>query len=137
MVWAQLAIKSKTTHSMEVDTVTPVIPDHVGCACADPNARYDLFEAKPVGVDETDGRYADVALLRCRQCGRGWLRVRAEYEDRPRSGKWARGLISDRDAETLTPEAAASYLAQLPWHLYGGSAFGDQGRRSGPILWGP
>jgi hypothetical protein len=113
-------------------------PDEVACVCGQPQATHDCFDNKAVGVDPTEGRYAEVSLRRCRRCSRLWLRYFVEYESFSRSGRWARGLISERDAETITPEAAAPYLARLPWYLYGGSYFdGVPGRRSGGMIWGP
>ena len=67
------------------------------------------------------GRFADATLNRCRSCGRLWLRYLVEYEVFSRSGRWARGLISDEAAQTITPETAAPFLNGLDWYLYGGS----------------
>lgn len=108
------------------------------CVCDQPDARFDCFDSKAVGTDPTEGRYAEVSLLRCRHCSRRWLRYAVEYESFSRSGRWARGLISEQDAKTITPETAAAFLAGLPWHLYGGSYFdGASGRRSGCMSWSP
>lgn len=110
----------------------------VACICERPEATFDAFDEEEVGIDPTEGRYADVSLLRCRRCGQRWLRYFVEYESFSCSGRWARGPISERDAATITPEASAAYLAGLAWHLYGGSYFrGVQGLRSGEMTWGP
>jgi hypothetical protein len=109
-----------------------------GCACEHGSASYRRFESRDLGCDETDGRFAEVTLDRCRTCGRLWLRYLVEYEAFSRSGRWARGLISDDAASTITPEAAVPYLNRLDWYLYGGSYFhGLAGVRSGPMQWGP
>ena len=108
-----------------------------GCACEDAAAPHTQFETLRRGCDETDGRYAEDSMARCRTCHRIWLRYFVEYESFSRSARWARGLITDHQAATLAPEAAADCLANLPWHLYGGSYFdGRSGRRSGPMHWG-
>lgn len=113
-------------------------PHMTGCVCEQGSARFNEFETKDVGCDETDGRFADVTLNRCRTCGRTWLRYLVEYEAFSRSGRWARGLISEAAAATMTPEKAVDHLNGLDWYLYGGSYFdGIVGRRSGPMRWGP
>ncbi|MGA0606575.1 hypothetical protein ACO2Q0_11285 [Phenylobacterium sp. VNQ135] len=111
-------------------------PQMTGCVCEQASARYTEFESRPVGCDETEGRFADVTIERCRSCGRLWLRY--EYEAFSRSGRWARGRISDDEAATVTPETAIAYLNGLSWYLYGGSYFdGVGGRRSGAMRWNP
>ena len=113
-------------------------PHMTGCVCEQGGARFTEFESRDVGRDETEGRFADVTLNRCRTCGRTWLRYLVEYEAFSRSGRWARGLISEADANTVTPETAVAHLNGLEWYLYGGSYFdGISGRRSGPMRWGP
>jgi hypothetical protein len=109
-----------------------------GCACEQAGASYRQFESRDLGCDETEGRFAEVTLDRCRTCGRLWLHYLVEYEAFSRSGRWARGLISDESARTIRPEAAVPYLNGLDWYLYGGSYFdGIAGRRCGPMRWGP
>jgi hypothetical protein len=113
-------------------------PHMTGCVCEQGGARFTEFESRDVGRDETEGRFADVTLNRCRTCGRTWLRYLVEYEAFSRSGRWARGLISEADANTITSETAVAHLNGLEWYLYGGSYFdGISGRRSGPMRWGP
>ena len=113
-------------------------PHMTGCVCEQGGARFTEFESRDVGRDETEGRFADVTLNLCRTCGRTWLRYLVEYEAFSRSGRWARGLISEADANTISPETAVAHLNGLEWYLYGGSYFdGISGRRSGPMRWGP
>jgi hypothetical protein len=113
-------------------------PQMTGCVCEHGGARFTEFESRDVGCDETEGRFAAVTLNRCRTCGRTWLRYLVEYEAFSRSGRWARGLINDDAAKTITPETAVAHLDGLEWYLYGGSYFdGISGRRSGPMRWGP
>ena len=113
-------------------------PHMTGCVCEQGSARFNEFDAKAVGCDETEGRFAEVTLNRCRTCNRLWLRYMVEYEAFSRSGRWARGLISEAAAETMTPERAVEHLIGLEWYLYGGSYFdGIVGRRRGHMRWGP
>jgi hypothetical protein len=112
-------------------------PHMTGCVCEQGGARFTEFESRDVGRDETEGRFADVTLNRCRTCGRTWLRYLVEYEAFSRSGRWARGLIGEEAAQSITPQAAVDHLNGLEWYLYGGSYFdGIVGRRSGPMRWG-
>jgi hypothetical protein len=119
-------------------TPAPKPPQMTGCACEQGTARFTQFESRNVGCDETEGRFADVTLERCKTCRRLWLRYLVEYEAFSRSGRWARGLISEADAAAITPETAVAHLNGLQWYLYGGSYFdGIPGRRSGPMRWAP
>lgn len=109
-------------------------PHMTGCVCEQGSARFSQFETQGVGCDETEGRFADVTLNRCRSCGRLWLRYLVEYE----ALRWARGLIGEEAAQSITPQAAVDHLNGLEWYLYGGSYFdGICGRRSGTMRWGP
>jgi hypothetical protein len=112
------------------------VTEAVSCACEQKGTQHARFERR-IGCDETRGRYADVDLHRCQDCGRRWLRYFVEYESYPALGRWACGLISPEDAERVTPEAAAAYLENLPWYVFGGSYFyGAVRRKSGPMNWG-
>jgi hypothetical protein len=107
------------------------------CPCIDhgprsPDARDERF----VGVDETDGRFAEVRLIRCVRCTRLYLRYLVEYESFPGSGRWAAAPIGDADPARITPETAADFIAAAPWMVFGGSYFGHEGKRGrGPIHW--
>jgi hypothetical protein len=87
-----------------------------------------------IGVDKTKGRFGDVKLRRCRDCGRHWLHYHVEYEAFTGSGRWYMGLISPQDAVGLRPEDAVEYLNSLEWCFNGGSYFdGKTGRWTGPV----
>lgn len=93
-------------------------------------------EERFIGVDKTAGRFANVTLRRCRECGRLWLRYFVEYEAFTASGRWAEGLIGEKEAERVVPEQAAGFLDGLDWYIFGGSFFGDRRKRgSGHITW--
>lgn len=99
------------------------------CVCLDEPQPADTYDTvHDVGVDETNGRYADVRVLRCKHCGRHWLHYQAEYEHFSNSGRYFMGLISFEKARNLLPEKAVDYLQSLEWHLYGGSYFGSKGK---------
>lgn len=108
------------------------------CTCFEPESWRDDFEKTMLGVDRTKGRFGEVSIDRCRQCGRLWLHYFVEYEAVPQSGRWYRGLITPEAARSVTPEGAVAILEGLPWRLYGGSYFGKRGERStGPVLLDP
>jgi hypothetical protein len=107
------------------------------CACVEVGPRHpDLIRERDLGRDETDGRYADVDLIRCALCRRLWLRHQVEYEAFTRSGRWAEALIDEATAATMTPEAADRFIQMAPWRIIGGSFYGHAGKRvataSGP-----
>jgi hypothetical protein len=100
------------------------------CACTSPPIDYRAFERRELGVDESGGRFADVAIDRCRECGREWLHYAYEIEAFSGSGRWYRGVVTPAQAAAATPATALAILAALPWHLYGGSYYGTAGLRS-------
>ncbi len=99
------------------------------CSCMNPPFDYRDFIATEVGVDMTEGRYADVTIETCRHCGSVWLRYLVEYEFFSQSGRWYRGLITADVADSVTPETAAKILEDLPWRFGGGSYFNSFGFR--------
>lgn len=107
------------------------------CACCLATASSQQFETfRNVGIDETDGRYAEVKILRCVECQGLWLRYFVEYEAFSRSGRWARGSVSEAEATAITPAAAGSAFEHMLGYLYGGSYFGSSGSRRGRMPWG-
>jgi hypothetical protein len=108
------------------------------CPCLEHGPRTpDITENIEIGTDTTDGRYADVTVLRCGHCRRRWLGYQVEYEAFTAIGRWCQAPIDDALAATMTPEAAPAYLAGAPCHIFGGSLFAHAGRRGhGPINWG-
>ncbi len=106
------------------------------CTCEDGSARFDRFEARPVGRDETSGLFAEVEIWRCRTCARPWLRYSMEQEAFSRSGRWTRGLVTDAEANAVSAGAAGDLLGRLAWRLEGGSYHGGLvSRLSGPLNW--
>jgi hypothetical protein len=100
------------------------------CRCATPPIDHRDYEPADMGVDNDHGSFADVRIDRCRWCGRQWLHYHHELEAFSRSGRWYRGVVTPGQAARLTSGNALEILAELPWHLYGGSYFDTTGRRS-------
>jgi hypothetical protein len=106
----------------------------MNCRCFSPPFDFRDFDAEPVGVDQTNGRFGDVSIETCKHCGTRWLRYFVEYEAFSASGRWFRGLLTPELERTLTPTAAVALLQNLPWHFYGGSYFQTTGAKgTGPI----
>ena len=105
------------------------------CDCTELGPPPGTFDESTLGVDETNGRFADVSTRTCRKCGRRWLHYAVEYEAFSGSGRWYIGLLPEEMGTTrIKPENAAAVLEHLPWHIYGGSYFGTPGRRgTGPL----
>jgi hypothetical protein len=97
------------------------------CHCMMPPFDRRDFASRPVGVDETAGRFAEVSIETCPACGRHWLHYLVEYEGISRSGRWYRGLISEEVARTVRPEIALEVLQDLAWRFAGGSYFASAG----------
>jgi hypothetical protein len=100
------------------------------CRCATPPLDHRDFVQEDMGVDHDHGWFADVRIDRCRWCGRQWLHYQHELEAFSSSGRWYRGVVTPEQAARATSGSALEILAELPWHLYGGSYFDTTGRRS-------
>jgi hypothetical protein len=111
-------------------------PDDCSCLDLGPK-RPDSVIERDVGIDETEGRFADVDLVRCTRCRRLWLRYAVEYEAFTASGRWAKAVIDEPTAAKMTPEEAPGYIASAPFRIVGGSYFGTAKRGKGPVAWGP
>jgi hypothetical protein len=99
-----------------------------------PPIDYLDFVRTEIGVDPANGRFAEVSIDRCKQCGSRWLAYQYELEAFSRSGRWYRGLITPAQAEQVAVPGALAILAGLPWYLYGGSYYDSSGKRSdGPL----
>ena len=110
----------------------------IDCHCLVEGPRHPaVVKERFVGIDTTEGRYADVSLMRCKRCQRLWLRYQLEYEAFSRSGRWAEAPIDEQAAATMVPESAAGFLESAEFHIYGGSFWGHTGKRgSGRLPWG-
>ena len=100
------------------------------CACLEYGPRApDIIEKRDIGVDDTEGRFADVTLLRCARCRRLWLRHFYEVKGFSRSGRWAEALIDEERALAMMPQRALGFIEAAPWRVVGGSYYGHTGRR--------
>jgi hypothetical protein len=111
--------------------------DHVNCPCLEhaPRHPYAIRE-RDLGRDETDGRFADVELIRCGRCRRLWLRYYVEYEAFTGSGRWAETPIDEATAATMTAATAPEFIHAAEWHVFGGSYWGHAGKRGkGRLSW--
>lgn len=97
------------------------------CVCYSLLIRYRDFNSSFLGVDETNGRFAEVTIETCAFCGTKWIKYLVEYEGFPGSGRWYRGIINDEDLEQMVPEKTVEYLESLPWFIFGGSYFSSTG----------
>lgn len=102
------------------------------CRCMTPPFRHEDFLVTQVGVDQTNGRFGEVSVARCKHCGQRWLHYRVEYEGFEKSGRWFRGRVTAWQARRLTPETAILRLEKMKWFFYGGSYYETDGRRSAP-----
>ena len=99
--------------------------------------RPDIADERYIGCDKTSGRFADVTVRRCSRCQRLWLRYFVDYEAFSGPARWAEAPIDEKEAEAMTPEAAAEFLDRAELAVCGGSYYGHAGRRGrGPFRWG-
>ena len=108
------------------------IPE-VKCKCYLPSHTFSEFQEifgddMYFGMDRTNGRYADITIHTCNHCGAKWVKYFAEYEAFSRSGRWYKGIITEKEMEYLKPEDVVSYLEKLDWYIYGGSYFASTGK---------
>jgi hypothetical protein len=125
-----IAIADRWDAASRMADFIPPEPAATECRCVTPPLDYRDYDRRVLGVDEAGGRHGDVAIDRCKRCGREWLVYHYENEAFSRSGRWYRGIISPEQEERVTPANALAILAELPWHLYGGSHYETSGKRS-------
>lgn len=90
------------------------------CRCFEPDGIGDDDPESSVGCDTQHGRYGDVTLTSCSDCGRKWLGYFAEYEGFRGSSRRFRGLVTDQQAAEVSAESAVALLASLPWYFASG-----------------
>ena len=99
----------------------------IGCACEKPDSNYTEYRSSELGIDPTNGRYAEVSIQQCKLCQRIWICYFVEFESFPKSGRWYKGIVSKKDRPHITPENAVEFLESLEWYVYGGSYFESTG----------
>lgn len=83
------------------------MPEHAlgACPCHDTGPRFpNVTAVREVGTDKTNGRFADVEVVRCDQCCRLWVNYLVEYEGFTGEGRWGMALIDEARALAITPE---------------------------------
>jgi hypothetical protein len=104
------------------------------CECLQRGPRFPEARHTSIGVDPSNGRFADVEAIECLNCGRLWLKYGWELEWESRSGRWYAGIVEPDQIEGLAPQDAPLILEGLDWYLSGGSYYdGQVTRRSGPF----
>jgi hypothetical protein len=102
------------------------IPD-TKCKCFIPPVHYADYTVSYIGVDETNGRFAEITLQTCIHCSTKWLIYLAEFEGISKSGRWYRGVITEKELKNIEPEEVVAYLEGLDWFIFGGSYFSSTG----------
>jgi len=97
------------------------------CKCFIPPLLNTEFEVSFWGVDNSNGRFAEISLEICIYCGTKWLNYLIEYEAFSKSGRWYRGVVSDNKLKEITPENVVTYFEGLDWFIFGGSYFSSTG----------
>lgn len=105
------------------------------CTCFEnAGAARENYALTFLGVDETEGRFAEVEIGHCGRCFRYWLHYQWEVEGFSHSGRRYRTPITWLQSQNLTPETAAALLENADWYFVGGSYFGGSVHRSaGPL----
>lgn len=100
------------------------------CRCITPPFHRDDFESEAIGIDMTNLRFGEVSVETCKACGSKWLQYFVEYEAFTASGRYFRGIASLEQLQGLTPERAATVLADMTWYFRGGSYYRTPGERA-------
>lgn len=110
----------KLTETLENITVAK-------CKCFVPPLHHTDYEISFWGVDKTNGRFADITLEVCNHCGTKWLKYLVEFEAFPKSGRWYRGIVTEKELTNMEPENVVAHFEGLDWFIYGGSYFSSTG----------
>jgi hypothetical protein len=97
------------------------------CPCYKTPFKHIGFKTTVIGIDKTDGRFADVTCDECLNCGCLWLHYFYKIEAFGNSGRWYRGLINLQQLSKINPENSINHLKSLDWHYAGGSYFKSTG----------
>jgi hypothetical protein len=100
------------------------------CECLN-RRRRDLVHLADLGVDR---RHGESSVLACPDCGQNWVHYLYEEEAFTGSGRWFESPIPIESRATLTADNAIDLINAQPWHYYGGSYFGHEGRSSGVAM---
>lgn len=106
-----------------------IYSDIKDCACLNPPFNFDNYTSTRIGTDETNGRFGEVSIEKCKKCGRLWLKYKVEYEGFSNSGRWYRCQILEAEISKITPENAVDFLKKSDECFFGGSYFQTDGKR--------
>ena len=96
------------------------------CICKKPPFSYLNYDTVELGVDETNGRYAEVNIQTCKHCQTIWLDYFVEIEGFPSNIRWFKAIIDESLVDSLTPENALEHIEKADWYFYGGSYYGSE-----------
>ena len=51
-----------------------------------------------------------------------------EFESFSKSGRFYKGIVTNKNLPKLTPENSIAYIEKLDWYIYGGSYFSTSGK---------
>lgn len=105
---------------------TKVKPMPKLCACHIPPVYNNEYEIFFVGIDKTGGRFAEVNVEKCKQCGTKWISYSFEYEYFTGSFRWYRGILGN-ELNLIKPENVIAYLESIDWYIFGGSYYNSNG----------
>ena len=97
------------------------------CKCYFPPIYYGDYHISFLGIDKTNGRFAEVTIETCVHCGTKWIKYSIEFEAFSNSGRWYRGMIADEAVNEMVPEKAVMYLEKKEFYIFGGSYFESAG----------
>ena len=108
------------------------------CKCLETGPRYPAAKTVRDLGDDPKPPFGEAMVHQCSQCGRVWVKYLLFDHERSRSGRWAMAPIDADAAASIQADEVLSYIEAQPWHLLGGSYFGDDGpvRRVGGKLLG-
>jgi hypothetical protein len=106
--------------------ITYSIMHESDCICHTPPFSYLNFDTDDLGIDKTNGRFAEVSIQICKHCKTKWLNYLVETEGFSGSIKWFKAVVPDTQISSITPENAANYIKNCDWYFYGGSYYGSQ-----------
>ena len=100
------------------------------CTCLDGVFDRANLDATSLG---SDSRGATAAMLKCKKCGRRWLRYFHKDEGLDDSDRWWMGVVSSEVAAKVSAETAAKELSKLEWYYRGGGYYGSTLKAKGEI----
>ncbi|RYU95723.1 hypothetical protein [Emticicia agri] len=95
------------------------------CPCKNPPFSYLNYDTVELGIDETNGRFAEVSIQNCKHCQTIWLHYFVEIEGFSGNIKWFKAIIDDTVLDSLTVENALEHIERAAWYFYGGSYYGS------------